>query len=62
VLSRQDLLTRIWGDQSGVVGRVVDVCVMRLRRKLGEASPHLQTVRGFGYRFGEAGPVCSLSV
>ena len=38
--------------------RLVDACVRRLRQKLGDtdgpdgAPRYIQTVRGFGYRFG----------
>ena len=55
VLSRQQLLESVW-DQ-GYLGdsRLVDACVQRLRSKIEDdpAVPtHVQTVRGFGYRFG----------
>jgi DNA-binding response OmpR family regulator len=55
VLSRQQLLELVW-DQ-GYLGdsRLVDACVQRLRAKIEDdpAAPrYIQTVRGFGYRFG----------
>jgi DNA-binding response OmpR family regulator len=55
VLSRQQLLELVW-DQ-GYLGdsRLVDACVQRLRAKIEDdpAVPvYIQTVRGFGYRFG----------
>ncbi len=55
VLSRQQLLESVW-DQ-GYLGdsRLVDACVQRLRAKIEDdpATPrYVQTVRGFGYRFG----------
>ena len=55
VMSRQQLLQSVW-DQ-GYLGdsRLVDACVQRLRSKLEDdpAAPrYVQTVRGFGYRFG----------
>ncbi|SEQ25323.1 DNA-binding response regulator, OmpR family, contains REC and winged-helix (wHTH) domain [Lentzea xinjiangensis] len=55
VMSRQQLLQSVW-DQ-GYLGdsRLVDACVQRLRSKIEEdpAAPrYVQTVRGFGYRFG----------
>ncbi|MGI5503299.1 response regulator [Lentzea sp. CA-135723] len=55
VLSRQQLLTSVW-DQ-GYLGdsRLVDACVQRLRSKIEDdpaAPAYVQTVRGFGYRFG----------
>ncbi|MDX3658328.1 response regulator transcription factor [Streptomyces sp. ID05-26A] len=55
VMSRQQLLSSVW-DQ-GYLGdsRLVDACVQRLRSKIEDdpAAPvYVQTVRGFGYRFG----------
>ncbi|MEL6343034.1 MAG: winged helix-turn-helix domain-containing protein [Myxococcota bacterium] len=53
-LSRQVLLTQVWGYRSGVQSRAVDTAVRRLRQKLGEpakAPRHILTVRGVGYRF-----------
>ncbi|SDG99977.1 DNA-binding response regulator, OmpR family, contains REC and winged-helix (wHTH) domain [Lentzea fradiae] len=55
VMSRQQLLQSVW-DQ-GYLGdsRLVDACVQRLRSKIEDdpAAPrYVQTVRGFGYRFG----------
>lgn len=50
VFSREELLDAVWGDDSDVLDRTVDVHIMRLRRKLGEAGRHIETVRGVGYR------------
>jgi DNA-binding response OmpR family regulator len=55
VLSRQQLLESVW--EHGYLGdsRLVDACVQRLRSKIEDdpAVPiYIQTVRGFGYRFG----------
>ncbi|MEV4316259.1 response regulator transcription factor [Actinocrispum sp. NPDC049592] len=55
VLSRQQLLEAVW--EHGYLGdsRLVDACVQRLRAKIEDdpAGPlYIQTVRGFGYRFG----------
>lgn len=49
VLSRQQLLNRVWGDDYGGGRRTVDTHVRRLRSKLGSSFP-LLTVRGAGYR------------
>lgn len=50
VLSREQLLEKVWGyDYYGDL-RVVDVHVGHLRRKLGDAN-FISTVRGVGYRF-----------
>ena len=51
VLSRDQLLEKVWGIASNVQTRTVDVHIMRLREKLGEAGEYVATVRGFGYRF-----------
>ena len=55
VLSRQQLLESVW--EHGYLGdsRLVDACVQRLRAKIEDdptAPVYVQTVRGFGYRFG----------
>jgi DNA-binding response OmpR family regulator len=54
VLSRDELLRKVWGLAHGGQGRTVDNFVAQLRVKL-EADPdrpkHLLTVRGSGYRF-----------
>jgi two-component system phosphate regulon response regulator PhoB len=52
VYSRAQLLDRIWGGNSYIEERTIDVHVRRLRQALEEASmAHLiQTVRGSGYR------------
>lgn len=50
VLSREKILTTIWGyDFEGDI-RVVDTSVKRLREKLGAMSKLIVTVRGFGYK------------
>jgi two-component system phosphate regulon response regulator PhoB len=51
--NRNQLLTQVWGDDSDVDERTVDVNMQRLRRALSEAGyeAYIQTVRGFGYRF-----------
>ncbi len=54
VLSRQQLLDKVWGPGTFVTDRVVDTHVGNLRRKI-EADPDspvfVVSVRGFGYRF-----------
>jgi two-component system phosphate regulon response regulator PhoB len=51
--NRNQLLTQVWGDDSEVDERTVDVNMQRLRKALSEAGyeAYIQTVRGFGYRF-----------
>ncbi|WP_234022819.1 winged helix-turn-helix domain-containing protein [Sorangium cellulosum] len=49
VVSRTELLRRVWGSQYEGGARTVDIHVRRLRAKLGAALP-LVTLRGAGYR------------
>ena len=54
VLSRDQLMDRIWGYRDHAGGRVVDSHVARLRRKLGEDGNDprfIRTVHGVGYAF-----------
>jgi len=53
VISRDELLDKVWGYDSVASTRTVDVHVARLRKKLGEESVplHIHTARGHGYRF-----------
>ncbi len=56
VLSREQILSSVWGYQHDPMTNVVDVYVGYLRRKLGtpqDPAP-IFTVRGVGYRFGGA--------
>jgi len=55
VLTRQQLLASVWGQDYLGDSRLVDACVQRLRAKIEDVpgDPQLlRTVRGFGYRFG----------
>jgi two-component system copper resistance phosphate regulon response regulator CusR len=49
VVSRQRLLSEVWGFDFDPRSNVVDVCVRRLRRQLGPEAP-IETVRNAGYR------------
>ena len=49
VLSREQLLSHVWGYDFDPESNIVDVYIGYLRRKLGEES--IETVRGMGYRF-----------
>jgi DNA-binding response OmpR family regulator len=51
VVSRQRLLSEVWGFDFDPRSNVVDVCVRRLRRQLGPDAP-IETVRNAGYRAG----------
>ncbi|MEE1669550.1 two-component system response regulator CseB [Streptomyces sp. WAC07094] len=48
VLDRQLLLRNVWDYGWDGDSRVVDLCVQRLRKKIG--AERIQTVRGFGYK------------
>jgi|SRR5580658_6320242 DNA-binding response OmpR family regulator len=55
LLTRAQILERVWNDVSGVPTRVVDVHVAALRKKLTEVTALLaiSSVRGIGYRLDE---------
>ena len=55
VLSRDQLLNRIWGYGFDGENRTVDVHIRTLRQKLGPAGELIETVRGVGYRIGGDG-------
>ncbi len=48
VMSREQLLSQVWGYDYDPGSNVVDVCVGYLRKKLGH--DYIETVRGMGYR------------
>ena len=50
VHTRDALLERVWETDFSGETRTVDVHVAELRKKLGEAGPRIETVRGVGYR------------
>ena len=50
VYTRSHIIDRISDGQKIVTERTVDVQMVNLRRKLGEWSGHIETVRGVGYR------------
>lgn len=51
VLSRDELLRKVWGYDYVGETRTVDVHVRRLRAKLGDAADRIETVLGSGYKF-----------
>lgn len=53
VVSRERLLSEVWGYSFDPGSNVVDVCIRRLRKKLGPESP-IETVRHAGYRLAVA--------
>ncbi len=53
VFTRYQIVDSIHGEDYSVTDRSVDVCITGLRKKLGESSELIETVRGVGYRFKE---------
>ncbi len=53
VLSRDQILNRVWGYSFDGESRTVDVHIRTLRQKLGVAGELITTVRGIGYTIGE---------
>ncbi|QUN14587.1 response regulator transcription factor [Clostridium sp. C1] len=51
ILSRDQLLDHIWGYDYYGDQRIVDTYVKKLRKKLKEAAPYIQTVVKIGYMF-----------
>ncbi|MHB1015415.1 MAG: response regulator [Desulfurivibrionaceae bacterium] len=50
VFNRQQIIDGVRGYDYVITPRAVDVQVFGLRKKLGEAGKHIETVRGIGYR------------
>jgi two-component system alkaline phosphatase synthesis response regulator PhoP len=54
VYSRNQILDQVWGDETFITDRAVDVHIRRLRSQIEkdmENPRFIQTVRGFGYKF-----------
>ncbi len=55
VFERSSIIANLYGNETAVSPKAIDVHVHHLRAKLGdEAGDMIQTVRGFGYRFSPA--------
>jgi two-component system alkaline phosphatase synthesis response regulator PhoP len=52
-LSRDQILSAVWGYDDGVETRTVDTHILTLRSKLGASGSLIHTVRGVGYKAGE---------
>ena len=52
VLTRDEILTKVWGYEFDGESRTVDVHIRTLRAKLGDAGKCIETVRGLGYKIG----------
>ena len=55
VFTRDQIMDKVWKEGRFIVDRAVDVHVRGLRKKLEESADCIETVRGVGYRFKEAG-------
>jgi phosphate regulon transcriptional regulator PhoB len=56
VYSRNQLLDHVWGDETFITDRAVDVHIRRLRSQIEkdlENPKYILTVRGFGYKFAD---------
>ncbi len=53
VFTRSQIVDAAKGDNYAVTDRSVDVQIVGLRKKLGDAGKYIETVRGVGYRFKE---------
>jgi len=53
VFSRYQIVNEIRGEETIVTDRAVDVQIVGLRRKLGDAGKYVETVRGVGYKLSE---------
>ena len=51
VLSRQELIDRIWPNDATVMDRTVDVNILRIRKKIEPYSSCIGTKMGYGYYF-----------
>lgn len=52
VLTRDQLLNKVWGYSFDGESRTVDVHIRTLRQKLGAAGDVVRTIRGVGYKIG----------
>ena len=53
VMTREQIVDAVRGEDYPVTDRAVDVQIVGLRRKLGARAEYIETVRGVGYRFKE---------
>jgi len=49
VFGREEIMTRVWGDDIIVGDRTIDVHIRKIREKLGDES--IKTIKGVGYKF-----------
>lgn len=49
VFKREEILSKVWGNETIVGDRTIDVHIRKLREKLGE--DYFKTIKGIGYKF-----------
>lgn len=49
VFKREEILSRVWGNETIVGDRTIDVHIRKLREKIGDNS--FKTIKGIGYKF-----------
>jgi two-component system alkaline phosphatase synthesis response regulator PhoP len=49
VFTRDEILTNVWGNETIVGERTIDVHIRKLREKLGD--DYIRTIKGVGYTF-----------
>ncbi|MBK7388282.1 MAG: response regulator transcription factor [Bacteroidetes bacterium] len=49
VFTREEIMTKVWGDDIIVGDRTIDVHIRKIREKLGDES--IKTIKGVGYKF-----------
>ncbi|MBI2604822.1 MAG: response regulator transcription factor [Deltaproteobacteria bacterium] len=55
VLSRDRIISAVWGENVHILDRTIDAHVSNLRKKLGPSACAIKSVHGEGYRFMAAG-------
>ncbi len=53
VITREVLLSQIWGSEVYVIDRTVDVHIRKIREKLDKYADYIETIKGVGYRMKE---------
>lgn len=51
IVSRDQLLDYLWGNEKAVIDRTIDVHVTHLRQKLKNVGKYIKNERGIGYKF-----------
>jgi two-component system alkaline phosphatase synthesis response regulator PhoP len=53
VVTRETLLSQIWGSDVYVIDRTIDVHIRKIREKMGANANYIDTIKGVGYRMKE---------